>query len=326
MNQATDRAQDPSGIAAAHPEGTAVAIGKFEGIHRGHAVVLGRLLDVAQERGLGTVVLTFRENPLRFLAPERCPDPLKSPEQRRERLSALGVDDVVMLDFDDRFASLAPEAFVVTYLVGAFGARHVVVGEDFRFGAGARGDATVLRDLGERYGFSVEVVPEVQDDQHGRVSSSSIREALERGDVAAAAELLGHPHTVRGVVVHGDARGRELGFPTANLGPAPGATTIEGMVPADGVYAAFAHVRGGIHPAAVSVGNNPTFTPDAQSRVEAFLLDFSADLYGAEIEIQFLERIRDMHAFESLDALVTQMGKDVATARTITSARHVRSE
>lgn len=294
-----------------------VAIGKFEGVHRGHQRIIGRLIDEARTRDAKAITFTFTNNPLSVLAPERCPKALMSPEQRAEILLAMGVDEVVMVDFDERFAEQSPEAFVRDELVGRTGAVHVIVGDDFRFGKNAQGTPQVLTQLGEQYGFSVEVIDEVADEDLGRISSSRIREALDEGDVELAARLLGVPHQVRGVVVEGDARGRELGFPTANLGAREGSAQIEGFVPADGVYAGIAYVRGKQYTAAISVGNNPTFTPDADSRVEAFLLDMDDDLYGAEIVVEFTHRVRPMRSFDSVEALIETMQDDVERVRAL---------
>lgn len=297
--------------------GTVVGIGKFEGVHRGHRVIVERLLAVARQHSATSVALTFTNNPLSLLAPEKCPKPVMSPAQRRETLIAAGIDDVLMIDFDEKLAALSPEDFVQLYLHDALNARHVIVGDDFRFGARAAGTSEVLRELGKLHGFTVEVIVEVADNELGRVSSSRVREALSHGEVRDAARLLGNHHVVRGTVVQGDARGRELGFPTANLGPSLGDTEVEGFVPADGVYAGLAVVAGQEHQTAISVGNNPTFTIDAQPRIEAYLLDFTGDLYGKTIELHFVEFIRGMEQFDSVDALIKHMHADVAKTREI---------
>ena len=289
--------------------GSCIAIGKFDGLHRGHRAILSRLVDEARESGSRTVVLTFRNNPLSFLKPEACPLPLMSPEQRLEAFAAAGIDVCVMVEFDAEFASIPAEEFVTDVLVGRLGARHVIMGADFRFGHRGAGDGALLSELGARLGFGAEVVDWV-DEGSEQVSSSRVREAVAAGEVDRAARMLGRAPAVRGEVVRGDARGREIGFPTANLGG-----RIEGLVPADGVYAGTALVDGVERIAAISVGNNPTFTPDAQSRVEAFLLDFDGDLYGERIEVRFAHRLRGMERYDSLDALLEQMHADVARTR-----------
>lgn len=295
--------------------GSCVAIGKFDGLHLGHQSILTRLLDEARSEGQLAVVFTFVNNPLSFLKPERCPQPLMSREQRLEAFAAAGVDVCVMVEFDADFAAILAPDFVTDVLVGQLHAKHVIMGSDFRFGNKGAGDGALLRELGPVHGFTAESVEWVEDPVSGSMSSSLIREAVMSGDVVAATRMLGRPPVVRGEVVHGDARGRELGFPTANLGG-----TVEGLVPADGVYAGWAVVAGERRVAAISIGNNPTFTPDEQSRVEAFILDFDGDLYGQQIEVQFAHRLRGTERFDSLDALLVQMHADVVETRRLLDA------
>lgn len=295
--------------------GSAVAIGKFDGVHLGHQAILGRLLEAARAVGSQAVVFTFANNPLSYLRPDVCPLPLMSREQRLEALSAAGVENCVMVDFDATFAQIPAEEFVERVLVGQLHASHIIMGADFRFGHGGSGDADLLRSMSERFGFTVEVVSAVIDPEAGLVSSTRVREAILSGDAETASSMIGRPVAVRGEVVRGDARGRELGFPTANLGG-----SIEGLVPSDGVYAGFVRIDGTQHAAAISVGNNPTFTPDEQSRVEAFILDFDADIYGKTIEVLFTHRLRSMERFDSLDALIEQMDADVVHVRKLLGA------
>lgn len=292
------------------PVGSCVAIGKFDGVHLGHRAILARVRDAARAAGRSAVVVTFANHPLSYLRPEACPLPLTSPEQRIEAFAEIGIDVCVMLDFDEALASIPAEEFVTDVLVGRLGAREIVMGADFRFGHRGAGDAALLRSLGGLHGFAADAVEWVGDGADGPVSSSRIRDAIASGDVAAASRMLGREPAVRGTVVHGDARGRELGFPTANLGG-----RIEGLVPADGVYAGWAILGGERLPTAISVGNNPTFTPEGQSRVEAFLLDFDRDIYGEPIEIRFAHRLRGTVRFESLESLIEQMDADVVRAR-----------
>ncbi len=301
---------DPADFAS----GSTVAIGKFDGVHLGHQAIIGRLLDTARASETHAVVFTFASNPLGYLRPDICPLPLMSRDQRLETIADTGVDACVMVEFDAEFSRISAEDFVEQVLVGRLHARHVIMGSDFRFGHRGLGDATLLRALGERLGFTVEVVAGVVDARQGRVSSTQIRDAIVSGDVESASRMIGRAVAVRGEVVHGDARGRELGFPTANLGG-----RIEGLVPADGVYAGYAVIDGVRRPAAISVGNNPTFTPNEQSRVEAFLLDFEGDLYGGPMEVRFTHRLRATERFDSLDALIVQMQADVVRARELTA-------
>lgn len=299
---------DPAGFG----EGSVVAIGKFDGVHLGHRAILDRVGEAAGSHGLASAVFTFTNNPLSQLMPESCPSPLMSPEQRLEQFEAAGLDVCAMVDFDAALAAMPADEFIAEILVERLRARRVCLGGDFRFGHLGVGDADLLRARGAEHGFAVEVVDWVTVPGFGQVSSSRIREAVLAGEIEAAAAMLGRPPAVRGEVVRGDARGRELGFPTANLGG-----RVEGLVPLDGVYAGWAEVPGGVHPAAISVGNNPTFTPDGQSRVEPYLLDFEGDLYGLPIEVRFISRLRGMERFDSIDALVEQMRADVDEARSL---------
>ncbi|MFD5601004.1 bifunctional riboflavin kinase/FAD synthetase [Leucobacter sp. NPDC058333] len=292
--------------------GSCIAIGKFDGLHLGHQAILERMRTTAEESGARSVAFTFANHPLSFLRPDACPRPLMSREQRIEAIAGLGLDACVMVEFNADFASIPAEDFVVDVLVGKLNAKHIIMGADFRFGHRGAGDGELLRALGAKHGFVAEVLDWVEDDEEGQVSSSRIREALLAGDVEAAGRMTGRPVAVRGEVVHGDARGRELGFPTANLGG-----HVEGLVPADGVYAGWAVLDGVSHPAAISVGNNPTFTPNEVSRVEAFILDFADDLYGQTMEVRFAHHLRGMVRFDSLDALIVQMDADVVETRAL---------
>lgn len=292
------------------PEGSCVAIGKFDGLHRGHQSILRSVTVSARAEGRRSVVLTFANNPLSYLKPEACPQPLMSREQRLEAFAAAGIDVCVMLEFDAALASIPAERFVSEVLVDRLRARHIVMGADFRFGHRGAGDGELLRSLGERYDFDADVLDLVEDGDAGQVSSSRVREAVLAGDVDVAARMLGRLPAVRGVVVHGDARGREIGFPTANLGG-----DIEGLVPADGVYAGWVVVDGVRMVAAISVGANVTFDPEGESRVEAFVLDFDRDIYGERLEVQFALRLRGMERFDSLEPLLVQMRADVDATR-----------
>jgi riboflavin kinase/FMN adenylyltransferase len=305
---------------AAVPAGfgpSAVTIGKFDGVHAGHRAVLAELRRVAAARDLVATVVTFDRNPLSLLAPERCPEALVSNAKKVELLDAASVDATLMLAFDKPFSEQPPEDFVRTVLVDALGARVVFVGEDFRFGARGSGTVELLDRLGSEYGFEVHHIKEVLAPAglgagSRRASSTWIRELLENGEVAAATVPLGRLHSIRSSVVHGERRGRELGYPTANLSP-----DIEGLIPRDGVYAAWATVPAGRFGAAVSIGNNPTFDGVPQRQVEAHLLDQKLDLYGAPIELEFVDYIRPMNKFESADALARQMSVDEEQIREI---------
>jgi len=292
---------------------SAVTVGKFDGVHAGHRAIIEQLRSVAARRGLVSGVVTFDRNPLSILAPERCPDALASNAQKAELLEAAGVDATLVVPFDRDFSLQAPEEFVTTVLVDALHASVVVVGADFRFGVKGSGDLALLRSLGERYSFEVELIDEVTLHGERRVSSTWIRELLDAGEIERASELLGRLPSIRSTVAHGEQRGRELGYPTANLA----AEGLEGFIPADGVYAAWATVGSERFGAATSIGNNPTFDGVPQKQVEAHLLDQSLDLYGRELTLEFVEYVRPMNKFDSAEALAAQMRIDENRIRAI---------
>ncbi len=293
---------------------SAVTIGKFDGVHQGHRAVIDRIRSIADGDGLKAVVVTFDRNPLALLAPDKCPDSLVSVRQKLELLATTGVDATVLLPFDRALASVPATEFVERMLVDALQAKVVLVGSDFRYGARGAGDVDLLIDLGLKFGFTVEVVDDVRPEGERRVSSTWIRELLAEGDVRHATRLLGHAPTVSGIVVHGAARGRELGFPTANLTP-----ESEGLIPSDGVYAGWLTDAGTRYPAAISVGDNPTFEGVPKKQVEAYVLDRELDLYDHVVDVEFVERIRGMVAFTSIPDLVETIRDDVDRIRVILS-------
>ncbi|HKH07916.1 MAG TPA: bifunctional riboflavin kinase/FAD synthetase [Agromyces sp.] len=293
---------------------SAVTIGKFDGVHQGHRAVIDRIRSIAENDGLKAVVVTFDRNPLALLAPEKCPDSLVSVRQKLELLATTGVDATLLLPFDRALASVPATEFVERVLVDGLNARAVLVGSDFRYGARGAGDVDLLIDLGAKFGFTVEVVDDVRPEGERRVSSTWIRELLAEGDVRHATRLLGHAPTVSGIVVHGAARGRELGFPTANLTP-----ESEGLIPADGVYAGWLTDAGTRYPAAISVGDNPTFEGVPKKQVEAYVLDRELDLYDHVVDVEFVERIRGMVAFTSIPDLIETIRDDVDRIRVILS-------
>jgi riboflavin kinase/FMN adenylyltransferase len=295
---------------------TVVVIGNFDGVHLGHQHVLARAQEVAAERRLTVVAVTFDPHPMAVLRPEHAPVQLTTIEARAELLTAAGADHVLAVPFDRDMAGWSPEHFVQRVLVDALHAAAVVVGANFRFGSRAAGDVATLRTVGETAGF--EVVGLALDGGPMVWSSTYVRQCLAAGDVAGAAEALGRPYAVRGTVVRGDQRGRELGFPTANV-PTDGLTAA----PADGVYAGWLRRldTGETYPAAISVGTNPTFDGVRYRRVESYVLDrVDLELYGIEVEVSFVDRLRGMVAFESVDRLVAQMNDDVDRAREILAA------
>lgn len=291
---------------------SAVTIGKFDGVHAGHRAVIGELRTKAETAGLRSVVVTFDRHPLRLLAPEKCPESLTSNEQKLELLEEAGVDATLMLRFDEQRSGQEPEDFVREVLVGALRARLVLVGEDFRFGRRGRGDVELLRRLGAEHGFRVELIPDVRPDGERRASSTWIRELLEQGRVREVSLLLGRHPSVRSTVVRGEQRGRLLGFPTANLHP-----QLEGFLPADGVYAGYLVVDGERHPAAISIGNNPTFEGVPARQLEAWAIDRDFDLYDRRVEVEFVEYLRPMQKFDGIDPLIAQLKADEADARRI---------
>ena len=290
---------------------TVVVIGNFDGVHLGHRHVVNRARETASQQGLTVVAVTFDPHPMAVLRPEHAPTTLTSLEERAELLGDAGADAVLALPFDRDVAAWSPEEFVERVLVDGLHAATVVVGANFRFGNKAAGDVATLREAGERHGFTAEGIP--LDGGPQVWSSTYVRMSLAAGDVAGAAEALGRPYSVRGVVVRGDQRGRELGFPTANV-----PTDVLTAAPPDGVYAGWLRRldTGETFPAAISVGTNPTFSGVRERRVESYVLDRTdLELYGVEVEVSFVERLRGMVAFSSIEALVEQMKADVDRAR-----------
>jgi riboflavin kinase / FMN adenylyltransferase len=304
---------------------TVVTIGNFDGVHRGHQAVLARARERAEALGgIPVVALTFDPHPMRVVRPDHAPLLLCDVGRRVELLGAAGADAVLVLSFDREVSNWSPQEFIDRVLVGALHARAVVVGENFRFGHRAAGKVQTLAEAGafEVVGLSLagDAGPE-----HRAWSSTYIRERVADGDVEAAAEALGRPLRLTGVVVEGDHRGHELGFPTANMPPEPGSA-----VPPDGVYAGWltvlepgpgAPTYEGPLPAAISVGTNPTFD-GADRRVESYVLDRDdLELYGARVAVDFVSRLRGQVKFDSVDDLITQMKADVDKARGILATR-----
>jgi len=305
---------------------TVVTIGVFDGVHRGHQKLICRAVEKAHELGLPCVMITFDPHPLAVIRPQAMPPLLGNVNQRARRANELGVDHIVALQFDRELSSLEPEDFFVHVLQEKINAAAVLVGENFTFGHRAAGTTATLKELGEKHNVEVEVVDLLTE--HGeRICSTMIRDALSKGDIKKANWALGRPFTVRSLVVRGAGRGgAELGYPTANMYFGP-----EVAIPADGVYAGFFTVLGeasstapikgtmelGVrYPTAVSVGSNPTFGDERRS-VESFVLDEHADLYGRYCRVEFIDFIRGMEKFDSVDELLVAMGRDVEKAREI---------
>jgi riboflavin kinase/FMN adenylyltransferase len=294
--------------------GGVVALGNFDGVHRGHLALLEAAIADARRRGVPAVVLTFEPHPRNLLRPD-APVFLLTPLAAKERLlSAIGVDAIVVITFDRAFASLPAEAFVDEILVGRLKAAAVAVGYDFHFGKDRRGSPEFLAGAGERFGFPVSIVGPIADQSGSPYSATRIREALEQGDIAAANRMLGYRWFVIGTVVHGDRRGRELGYPTANIRMAPDFRLRHG------IYAVRVKRAGGaLLDGVASYGRRPTFDNGAPL-LEVYAFDFAGDLYGEELAVTMVGWIRPELRFDSVEALVERMGRDAAEARSILAA------
>ncbi len=288
-----------------------LTIGSFDGVHRGHQEIIGKLVSGAHADGARSVVLTFFPHPSEVLRGQNGPFYLTTPEERASLLGKLGVDVVITLPFTHELANI-PAADFVAELKRKLLLKRLLVGYNFTLGRNREGDVPTLQRLGDLYDYSLEVFQPITLDGE-IISSSLIRSRLASGDVRGAAELLDRLYCVAGTVVPGDARGRQIGIPTANLAIWP-----KWILPANGVYAAWANVEGEGHAAVVNIGQRPTFeNAPVPIRLEAHLLDFDRDLYGQEIGIEFVERLRDEQRFPSIDALIAQIHKDIGTARGI---------
>lgn len=289
-----------------------LTIGVFDGVHRGHQQIIRDLTAGAHRLGAPAVVVTFWPHPATVLGRSelKC---LTVPDERAELLSRLGVDLVVTLTFDSELANTSAQDFVIR-LQGPFAFRHLLIGYDFALGKGREGNASRLAEIGHQLGFEVEVIAAVSDES-GVISSTEIRKLVATGQLGEAAGLLGHAYSLHGLVVHGDNRGRDLGFPTANIETPSGK-----MLPANGVYACRATVVGQSLMAAVNVGVRPQFHNDVvKPSVEAYLLDFEGDLYGQDLKLEFVTRLRSEARFESVEALIRQMHEDVQQSRDLLS-------
>lgn len=295
-----------------------VTMGNYDGVHRGHQQVIATCIQQARTRDLPAVAITFFPHPVQVHAPEADLKLITTLEDRLDALAGRGLDATLVLDYDESLYSMTPREFIEDVFVDHLGAQVVVVGEDVKFGAGNSGDIDTMRALGKDFGFDVTMVSDIMSDGGRRWSSSWIRELLAHGQVAEAAQVLGRPHRIRGIVKHGHKRGRELGFPTANLDD-----DCDGVIPADGVYAGWLiqKVEGApadvFLPAAISVGSNPQFDGEHRT-VEAHVLGRAdLNLYGDEVSITFIERLRGMQKFNSVDELLAQMDDDIRKAAAI---------
>jgi riboflavin kinase/FMN adenylyltransferase len=305
-----------------------LTIGVFDGVHRGHAALIAHAVQAGRARGVPTVLMTFDPHPMEVVRPGNHPAQLTTLTRRAELAEQAGIDVFLVVPFTTDFMKLTPDRYIHELLVEHLHVVEVVVGENFTFGKKAAGNVDLLRRAGEQFGFAVEAMSLVAEHHQCETvtfSSTYIRSCVDAGDVVAAAEALGRPHRVEGVVVRGDGRGKSLGFPTANVAP-----PMYSAIPADGVYAAWftvlghGSVNGNVvagerYQAAVSVGTNPTFSGRTRT-VEAFVLDSDADLYGQHVAVDFVARIRGQQKFESVRDLVATMDADTDRARTLLSA------
>ena len=294
--------------------GSAVTVGNFDGVHLGHQAVLRQLAERARAVGEPSTVVTFEPHPREFFDPDNAPARLSRLRDKAAAIAALGVDRLLILRFDAELTRQEPEAFVDELLLEGLGARHVVVGDDFRFGRKRRGDFALLSQAGRQQGFGVEEAATYMLDGE-RVSSTRVRAALAQGDLDAATRLLGGPYTIRGRVIHGEKLGRDLGFPTANL-------ALEGYrLPTTGIFAVVAcDERGRRYPGVANLGWRPTVR-GKRPLLEVHAFDFAGDLYGAHLTVELLARLRPEERFDSLDALVERMHVDARQAREYLAAR-----
>ena len=309
---ATDPTLPPPGL-----EGAVYAIGNFDGMHLGHQAVIERAVALARSRAAPSALLTFEPHPADYFAQRPVVFRLTPPKIKASLCARLGLSGIVFMTFDASLAEMSPDEFVAKVLVARLGVAALVVGWDFHFGKGRAGSAASLAEAGSRYGFAVEIVAKVEDgagETARVVSSTAIRRALERGDVSAAARGLGRNYSVSGQVISGQRLGRTLGVPTANIALEPTNRL------AHGVYAVAARVEGRVFPGVASFGVRPTFD-DGPPLLEVHLFDFDGDLYGREMEVEFVERIRGEHKFDSIPSLVAEMERDKERARAILAVR-----
>ena len=286
-----------------------IAIGIFDGVHAGHQ----QIIDIAKHQG-DVTVMTFDPHPASVIAPERTPTQLVNVKDRIQLLKKAGATAVDVVNFNKEFSQLSPDQFIEDILVGRFAAEHVVIGENFNFGYKAQGTPKYLSEVGPKYGFGVSIV-KLQEDRGSTISSSRIRNLIIDGQIDRANELLTRNFYLKGLVIHGEKRGREIGYPTANIGLSSLAT-----IPADGVYAGWLSVGANRWPAAISIGTNPTFPGVRGRQVEAYALDqVGLELYDQEGKIEFGYRLRDTLKFDGLAPLLEQMKKDCDKARELTS-------
>ncbi|MFZ1040065.1 MAG: bifunctional riboflavin kinase/FAD synthetase [Anaerolineales bacterium] len=293
-----------------HLQNSCLAIGVFDGVHRGHQKIIGKLTEGARANGVPAVVLTFWPHPA-FVLGGGGVKSLTTPDERADLLASFGVDIVLTYPFDSIVANLSAREFMAR-LKEHLGLSHLLMGYDFALGKGREGNATRLTELGREMDYTTEVIEAVSDES-GVISSTEIRKLVSVGDVADAAKLLGRNYILQGTVIHGDGRGRKFEIPTANID-----YPKDKVIPANGIYACWAWVDHEKHMSAVNIGINPTFTPDKLTpTLEAYILDFNRDIYGKHVKIEFVVRLRDELKFDSVKALIGQIQKDVAKVREV---------
>jgi riboflavin kinase/FMN adenylyltransferase len=288
-----------------------LSIGNFDGVHRGHRALLQRVVEVARQRALVPAAMTFEPHPREFFAPEQTPARISNLRDKVEGLRQAGIERVFVQHFNGDFASLTAEQFIEQILMQGCQVRHLLVGDDFRFGARRAGDVALLRSAGERCGFTVEQIAPVLL-RGERVSSSRIRDALSEGDLALADELLGHPYSISGRVLHGLKLGRQIGFPTLNLRVAHRRPALHG------IFAVRVHGIGpGTRPGVASVGLRPTVDDSGRWLLEVHLFDFSDEVYGRLIKVEFVRKLRDEERFDSIQELTAAIRRDAERARAV---------
>lgn len=291
-----------------------LTVGVFDGVHRGHQEIINKLTTGAHADDATAVVLTFDPHPASVLSGHeiKC---LTLPDERADLLAKLGVDVIITQRFTRELSTITAHDFMAR-LSHQLGLRHLLIGYDFALGKGREGNATRLTEIGSELGYAVDVIPALSDES-GVISSTEIRKLIKIGNVAEAARLLGHPYSLHGPVIHGDGRGRTINVPTANI-----AYSHEKMIPAKGIYACWAYLNDQKYCAAINIGTNPTFTPDKQTpNVEAYLLDFKRELYGEDLRLEFVSRLRDELKFDSVEELLEQIWKDIENTKSILNHR-----
>lgn len=289
-----------------------LTLGNFDGLHLGHQELVRMIIRRARETGALSMVVTFRPHPLKILAPEKCPPLISIYEEKIKLFERLGIDVLVKIPFTLEFSAMPPEDFVRDVLCGTLGAKEIFVGYNYRFGKGREGDIRTLRGLGEKYGFTVREIEQIAFGGEV-ISSTKIRTLLREGDVEHAAKLLGRTYAITGIVVKGDGRGKGLGFPTANIAPK------HSIIPADGVYAVRLIVREKVYDGIANIGMRPTFNKKVLA-IEVHVFDFNEDIYGEDISLYFIRKIREEKKFKGAEALVTQIKSDIETAKEILSS------